>query len=584
MATRNTSNKATVKANNYSLRKPQAPARSKGPATKTSSQPAPKVARKPGAKAAKSSTEKPAAMLVTSSTLQPTQLMPVPSVTTVTLSETGTELRSEVAELRGQLQALVANLGGRQPMTAQHPQVLMLQPMGMGGYDDWQARHDLIHERDDLRQRNQAQSAQIAQLLQQLTDLSDAVQADAEVRETVSAERDNKTQLAQVRAATITQLQKEVADTKSARDAEAQAKQDAQRECENLQQRIQQHEARHIDLQKESELLLAQLHQVQEELESYFLEAQALKQNKEQLLLRVTRLLKRLPGMVEWDDLAAEANQTSLTITLQQVVSADRQVPQLKLLLARQKKQPTLQVLDPEGQFPALFQGKLTSPINPIAAAGTPEAALIDQLAPSDINLLQRVCTSVAQALPAPVARRDKWAADLTLLAEQLKVLPPVWRYDSVSLLHEQVNSDYEHLWFHFDNATFGNRNWPSFEFRLSAANIRKGKFSQHPKLEFPEPGPGISKQFENWFEESEDDHGVKYELRFDLRTCRLDAVVWGALDKYDRAQMVALVIAIPRILSALQRDGVALKRPYEHWMELAKQVKEILSISVATD
>jgi hypothetical protein len=80
------------------------------------------------------------------------------------------------------------------------------------------------------------------------------------------------------------------------------------------------------------------------------------------------------------------------------------------------------------------------------------------------------------EVLPSGVADQAKWAADLTLLAEQFAALPPVWRYDAVSLRHEQVNPDYEHLWFHFDNAAFGARRWPSFEFRLSAANVRKGK------------------------------------------------------------------------------------------------------------
>jgi hypothetical protein len=508
--------------------------------------------------------------------------------TTVTLSESGIELRSEMAELRGQLQALVANLGGRQPMMTPPPQVLMLQPMGMGGHDDWQARHDLTHERDELRQKNQAKEATIAQLQQQLTDLNAAVQAEAQAkqvlsaahhaeiqaRQTAIAERDIQSQLAQDRAITITKLQKEVADTQSARDAQAQAKQAAENERDSLQQRIQQHEAQ----QEDSELLLAQLHQVQEELESYFLEAQALKQDKEKLQKRVTRLLKRLPSTLEWDDLAAEASKTSLTLTLYQVVSSLRELPQLKLVLARHKKQPTLQVVDAEGQPPALLHGPLALPLNPMAAADSSGAAALAQLAPSDITLLQQVCTSVALALPSDMAGLDKWGADLTLLAEQFKNLPPVWRYDAVSLRQEQVNPDYEHLWFQFDNATFGNRHWPSFEFRLSAANVRKGKFSQHPKLEFPDPGPGLPKQFENWFEESEDDHGTKYELRFDLRKNVMDMAAWEALSPDDRAHLLTLLAHLGQVMRNLENRGTSIHRQWAEWHQLLEGARSVIT------
>ena len=317
---------------------------------------------------------------------------------------------------------------------------------------------------------------------------------------------------------------------------------------------------------------------MQEELESYFLEAQALKQDKEKLQKRVTRLLKRLPSTLEWDDLAAEASKTSLTLTLYQVVSSLRELPQLKLVLARHKKQPTLQVVDAEGQPPALLHGPLALPLNPMAAADSSGAAALAQLAPSDITLLQQVCTSVALALPSDMAGLDKWGADLTLLAEQFKNLPPVWRYDAVSLRQEQVNPDYEHLWFQFDNATFGNRHWPSFEFRLSAANVRKGKFSQHPKLEFPDPGPGLPKQFENWFEESEDDHGTKYELRFDLRKNVMDMAAWEALSPDDRAHLLTLLAHLGQVMRNLENRGTSIHRQWAEWHQLLEGARSVIT------
>lgn len=608
MATRKTSTKAPARSTAKAAARSSAAAKT---GRKASSRGKTSAKTTPSTRGRRSAVQSP----MVPAPLQPMQvpLAPAPAYTPVTLSEHSPELRSEIAELRGQLQALVANLGTRQPVMPATPQVLMLQPMGMGmgAHDDWQARHDLTHERDDLRKKIQAQELTIAQLEQALAegqtalqaesdakvqaqqqiqalskaqaDLTNRLNAETQAKQTAAAERDAQARLAQERAATMAQLQKELADTKAARDAEAKAKQAAQTERDSLQQRIQQHEAQQKELQEEGELLLTQLHQVQEELERYFLDAQALKQDKEQLQQRVSRLLKRLPGTVEWDDLAAEANKTSLTLTLQQVVSADRQVPQLKLVLSRHKKQLTLQVVDAEGQPPALLHGPLALPINPAAIADSAEAAALAQLAPSDITLLQQVCTSVAPALPAPMAGRDKWAADLTLLAEQLKTLPPVWRYDAVSLRHEQVNPDYEHLWFHFDNATFGSRHWPSFEFRLSAANVRKGKFSQHPKLEFPDPGPGLPKQFENWFEESEDDHGVKYELRFDLRKNIMDLAAWQALGKEDQDQMRSLLTQLDRVMGEFEKNGIKISRSWSEWRDFLQATQTVMKTQLNT-
>lgn len=468
----------------------------------------------------------------------------MPADTPVILSEHSPELRNEVAELRGQLQALVANLGTRQSDIPAAPQVFMLQPMGMGmgRHDDWQARHDLTHERDDLRKKIQDQELTIAQLEQAL----------AEGQTTLRAESVAKAQA----------KQQIVALVKTQADLQTQQKK----------------------LQEDAELVRTQLVHVQEELERYFLDAQALKQDKEQLQNRVNRLLKRLPGTVEWDDLTVQASNTSLTLTLHQVVSADRQVSRLKLVLVRHKKQPMLRVEDVEGQPPALLHGSMALRINPAAATDSAEATALAQLAPSDIEMLHQVCSSVAPALPAPMDGRDKWTADLNLLAEQLKRLPPVWRYDAVRMHHEKVNPDYEHLWFHFDNATFGSRHWPSFEFRLSAANVRKGKFSLHPKLEFPDPGPGLPKQFENWFEESEDDYGVKYELRFDLRKNAMDMAAWSALSDEDQAQMLSLIRCLPRLMRSIETTGVSLRRPWDDWHLLVSAIQANIKDSIGLE
>jgi hypothetical protein len=413
-------------------------------------------------------------------------------------------------------------------------------------------------------------SAGVAQALLTLSENLKAVtaqrDAEAQAKQAAAAERDAKAKLAEERAAANTQLQQEVAELKAQRDAEAQAKQAAAAERDALQQRLQEQQSQITELQEESDLLLAQLHQVQEELEQYFLQAQSLKQDKEKLEQRINRLLQRLPDGVEWEDLAVEATKTSLTLTLKELQTAQRQLPQLKLVVTRQKKQPTLQVVDEEGSPPALLHGPLQSALMPTAQPNTPEAAALNDLATSDVDLLRQVCASVASALPSTTTGRQQWATDLETLAAQLQALPPAWRYDRVTLVNEQVTPGYEHLWFRFENASFADRSWQSFELRLAAANVRKGQLSLHPRLEFPAPNPGLPKQFENWFEESEDEHGVKLELRFDLRQNLMDMDVWAALSVDDQRQMIALLLGLPSAINALEQQGVRLRRNPQEW------------------
>jgi len=427
-------------------------------------------------------------------------------------------------------------------------------------------------ERSSLQQRLQDHEAQKSELQREL---ESARAAAAEAQRAADVERSSLQQRLQDHESQKSELQREL---ESARAAAAEAQRAADVERSSLQQRLQDHESQKSELQAESDLLLSQLHQVQEELERYFLDAQALKQENEKLQQRVVRLLERLPGTVEWDELTAKAGKTSLTLTLRQVLAAQRTLPQLQLELARENKQLTLQVVDADANTPTLLHGALEAPLLPAALPGSPDSAALEKLATSDLALLQSVCTSLAPVLPATVSGRDQWAADLAMLAEQLKNLPPAWRYDVVTLVKEQVNPDYEHLWFRFDNASFGSRHWPSFEFRLSAANVRKGKFSQHPKLEFPDPGPGLPKQFENWFEESEDDYGVKYELRFDLRKTAMDMAAWSALSDEDQAQMLSIIDNLPRHINRLEENDVNISRQWADWLELTNKLRGVIS------
>ncbi len=108
---------------------------------------------------------------------------------------------------------------------------------------------------------------------------------------------------------------------------------------------------------------------------------------------------------------------------------------------------------------------------------------------------------------------------------------------------------------FSWAMSAYGERHWPTFEFRLSAANVKKGQFSYLPKLEFPLAAQG-PQQFENWFEESDDDRGPKFELRFDIKNKAMDIGLWNALSATDQAQALSMCEQLPVLLQRLQAPG----------------------------
>ena len=386
------------------------------------------------------------------------------------------------------------------------------------------------------------------------------------------------------------------------RDVEGQANAELQQQ---LQQEQQTSQALKSDLanrskalndtEQEAELILLQLHQVQEELEQYFLKFQGAESAAQQLQQRLTRWAQRYPDHCEWESLAVLPHTKPhwQEVLITQLQHGGRTLPQLHLQLHHTKRHTQL-MLRPanDGALPLLrwpieTAGSATPTavsgvlLDPSAKPGTPEFANLAALTPSDLQLLQAVCNAVAQHLQTQASTSgagDAWHLHWQSLAQGLAGLPPIWRFDYLSLRHEQVNPDYEHLWFHFEHAQYGDRHWPVFEFRLSANNVRKGKWSHLPKLEFPLPEGNQPKQFDNWFEEAEDDKGAKFELRFDMKAPAVDVAAWTALSSADQAQAIALVQSLPSLLNQLEQAGTPIHRPWADWHVMASGIRHAVT------
>lgn len=353
------------------------------------------------------------------------------------------------------------------------------------------------------------------------------------------------------------------------------------------------------DAEKENELLLLQLHQVQEELEHYFLQHQDQQKDLQYAETRWQRMLQRNPDYCDYESIKAlpDKNDKGNTIIwrLKNLNAAGRSLPEIEFktimeqgiagfVFPRQFNNIGLLT-----RWPAnlIDQNELT--IIPVGKDDILQQRVetLLNLATSDWDLLGVLLRLLGTVLQQPIALTTSNEFDSALLYTGLTKLrgiidkfPATLRYDHVTLKREQVNPDYEHLWLRLDNLAFGNKRWTEFEFRLSCANVRPNHFGAYPKIEFPEETGHAP--FEAWFIESYDDFGAKLEFRFALP----DAMDMGVLQRIsdnDRGFLTALIARLPAILGAMQCADVQLRRPWQDWINMVKDIQRIYVLQVTS-
>ncbi|MBZ1351042.1 hypothetical protein KZZ10_10330 [Alcaligenaceae bacterium LF4-65] len=368
---------------------------------------------------------------------------------------------------------------------------------------------------------------------------------------------------------------------------------DERTQREDAAARLKGTQAQLKDTQEESELLLAQLHQVQEELEHYFLKYQDSEQELEAAALRWKRMLQRTPDYFDLESIEVQSiegvSAETLRWHLKGLEAAGRKLPELELTtfvvdgiagLELPRKMGGHNIIQ---RWPAVVASDETLVVAWLGDANADEklTQTLRQLGRSDWDLIQVIITALRTSLNTPgilkrtgVVVTENTLPALGALQSKLSQMPRVFRFDELTLMREQVNHDYEHLWLNFRHVAIGDRRLFDFDFRVSCANLRPNVFGRHPKLEFPETSGRAA--FTEWFDESYDDFGPKLELRFALPAA-MDIEVWGRLSLSDRAFLEELVQNMPAFLSELEMSGVKLKRDWEDWRQLVRDVARIL-------
>ncbi len=452
---------------------------------------------------------------------------------------------------------------------------------------------------DTLTQSNTALSVAKDALAKKIIELTAARDAEAKAKAAALASRDAEAKAKTDALAQRDALAKEKSALTARRDAlekELAALTKARDEQTKLgTERL----AKLKESTQEGELLLLQLHQVQEELENYFLKHQESQKQFETAEARWQRMLKRNLNYCDYEALellsvqGEVATQTRWKLT--NFEAAGRSLPEFEFETILDQGVAGFVFFRPTGSSGPLLhwpdapvsQTELT--LIPVA---TPEfararAEVFRDLALSDFDLLKTLARLLWRTLESPAALKapagfnaDQLKTGLGRFVELIeKHARSSLRYDVISLKREQVQPHYESLWLSLGNAAFRDQRWPTFEFRLSCANVRPGQFGLHPKLEFAEQ-KGTT-QLEGWFEEAHDDFGPKLELRFALPGS-VDVGVLKRLSENDRKLIVTLLSRLPSILSGLKATGVQLQRPWDDWTKMLKDMQRIIASRLA--
>jgi|GEM_PF-1269566 len=361
---------------------------------------------------------------------------------------------------------------------------------------------------------------------------------------------------------------------------------------------IKQLEAVSARISEKNSQLTSHIVILQDELETALIRTCALQDKYSRIERRFSELKRAHPQFLICDELEVRAlNAERLDFVLKGVSLLGRDFDELRFALVLEHGMAGLIFPRIEANSRSFFdnwelmsRGASSVTLLPI---GKPEqvqerAAALLNLGTSDWLRLKALTSFICEVIERRNANNYSlpkglnaamWKDGLVALLGDLEQFPPVVRYDRIKLKRNQVNFDYEHLWFVLENFSYGENRWPQFEIRISCAEIHRHPFGAYPKLEFPKLDVPV---LGSWFVESTDDFGEKLELRYALPDS-MDMQVWHSLSSADQSLLRQVIRGLPTWLEAVVLEGGLSNRAALKWQEMVKEIQRITNVNVAT-
>lgn len=373
---------------------------------------------------------------------------------------------------------------------------------------------------------------------------------------------------------------------------QAQARQHIAEQAQHLHEQVAQLESSNASLgvraqaaEDESEQLLRQLHDTQEELEQY--------------LLRLDRLQARYPDhcceSFSVNLLSARNGSQISQWQFTDIELAGRHIPQLRFRIHLDNGQAGLVIQRSAGndspapllRWPNAFAMAEELPCMPSNGSVIQGNNLaLTGLASSDWQFLQALVAQLIRLLAEDNERRIPMLLDRQALRQGLLALentlaswPEVLRYDQLELLNDAPRPDYACLHVRLANLQLGNLQWEEVDYRLASRDRPEEAFGQNPRLEFPASSRA---SLENWFAESSDERGALIELRF-AQPDAMDLDVWNTLSEKDRILIACLLSTLPLQIIEFEQRSPAPQHSWQEWQVLSESVTHMLARNVAT-
>jgi hypothetical protein len=352
--------------------------------------------------------------------------------------------------------------------------------------------------------------------------------------------------------------------------------------------------ARLENYQEENLALITSLNQIQEELEQHFLQKQQVQQEYNSLRYRWRRIERNHPSLLDYDDIRLITVNTVSTFPYlvweaRNFYHANVHYPRFHLVTLLNEGRGGMAVLDSESLEDSqaanrslsknvVFPHLLASP-QLIAQNYRLLGSVPWKRSTSGIALLEEILQNIWPKGQFPKDMDPSfWRSSLAQLLLDLKRLPKMVTFEKVSLKRELRNVDYEHLWLEIDNVQFGKDYFFSkFEMRIGASLVQPQGFSRYPKFEFPLIG-GRAKPFESWYAESSDEHGSKFEVRFDLNKKEVDLKALSKLSRPDLIFLINVILGVPQFIKHLDVSKVPVARTWAPWRALVEEANVLVA------
>ena len=352
--------------------------------------------------------------------------------------------------------------------------------------------------------------------------------------------------------------------------------------------------ARIESYQEENLALIASLNQIQEELEQHFLQKQQVQQEYNSLRSRWRRIERNNPALMDYDDIRLISVDTVsaspyLVWEAKNFYHANVHYPRFHLVTLLNEGRGGMTVLnsDPLKDSQSAIRSLSNNVVFPRLLASPQLIAQNYRLLgsvpwkrfTSGIALLEEILQNIWPKGQFPKDMDPSfWRSSLTQLLLDFKQLPKMVTFEKVALKRELRNLDYEHLWLEIDNVQFGKDYFfPKFEMRIGASLIQSQGFSRYPKFEFPLIG-GRAKPFESWYAESSDEHGSKFEVRFDLNKKAVDLNALSKLSRPDLIFLINVILSVPQFITNLDVSKVQLARTWAPWRALVEEANVLVA------